>query len=81
MNLGTPSKKQKRLVKSGVIFAADVGVDDEVGRHGSVVFQVWADAKKLYVSSAMYGSTATKHVNVSLVGKQELKLLLSNTQQ
>jgi hypothetical protein len=28
----------------------DVGVDDEVGVNGSVVFQVWADGAKIFDS-------------------------------
>ena len=40
---GTPSGTCSR-------FRASVGVDDEVGTYGSVVFQVYADATKVYDS-------------------------------
>ncbi|MFN2446747.1 MAG: PQQ-dependent sugar dehydrogenase, partial [Vicinamibacterales bacterium] len=35
---------------------AAVGVDDEVGNDGSVVFEVWADGTKLYDSGLMTGA-------------------------
>ncbi len=58
-------------------FTSDIGVDDEVGNNGSVAFQVWADGVKLFDSGTMYGSTATKQVNVNVSGKQELKLIVT----
>ena len=36
-------------------FFADVGVDDEMGSHGSVVFQVWLDGVKAWDSGTMTG--------------------------
>ena len=41
-------------------FTAKVGVDDEVGANGSVVFQVWGDGTKLYDSGAMTGASPTQ---------------------
>ena len=49
-----------------------MGVDDEVGTQGSVVFQVYADATKVYDSGAMTGATATQGVDVSVAGANEL---------
>ena len=57
---------------------AEVGLDDEVGTRGSVIFQVWADGTSLYDSGVMNGSTATKTVNVNISGKQELSLVLTD---
>ncbi|GHF36451.1 hypothetical protein HNQ07_001322 [Deinococcus metalli] len=59
-------------------FASDIGVDDEVGSIGSVVFQVWADGVKIYDSGTMTGSSATKSVNVGIAGKSELKLVVTD---
>jgi len=59
-------------------FLADVGVDDEVGASGSVVFQVWADGTKIYDSGTMNGSAATKNVNVSIAGKNQVKLTVTD---
>jgi hypothetical protein len=59
-------------------FTAQVGLDDEVGPNGSVVFQVWGDGAKLYDSGRMTGSSPTGQVNVSLVGRSELRLRVTD---
>src|SRR4030095_6949850 len=45
-------------------FQCDVGIDDEVGSSGSVIFQVFADGMKIYDSGIMTGSTATKTIDL-----------------
>ncbi len=57
-------------------FQADVGVDDEVGARGSVVFQVLADGEQLYDSGMVYGYQPAKQVNLNVAGKRELRLLV-----
>jgi hypothetical protein len=59
-------------------FQSDIGVDDEEGNAGSVVFEVWADGQKLYSSGTMTGSSGTKGVNVDVTGKKELVLIVTN---
>jgi glucose/arabinose dehydrogenase len=60
-------------------FRADVGVDDEVtSTRASVVFQVYADGTKLYDSGVMGATTATKSIDVSLSGKSQLQLVVSD---
>jgi NPCBM/NEW2 domain/Fibronectin type III domain/Right handed beta helix region len=59
-------------------FVSDIGVDDEVGSHGSVVFQVWADGVEIYDSSLMTGSSATKTVNVDVTGVNQLQLVVTD---
>jgi glucose/arabinose dehydrogenase len=59
-------------------FTAKVGVDDEVGANGSVTFEVWADATKLYDSGLMRGDTATKDVAIDISGRSQLQLLVTN---
>ncbi|WP_019584886.1 NPCBM/NEW2 domain-containing protein [Deinococcus apachensis] len=59
-------------------FTADIGVDDEVGNRGSVVFQVYLDGVKAYDSGVMTGASATKHVAVDLKGQQELRLVVTD---
>jgi glucose/arabinose dehydrogenase len=66
------------LSRSCTSFQASVGVDDEVGSRGSVVFQVWADGVKLYDSGRMTGSSATKTLNVSIANRTELKLVVTD---
>lgn len=57
---------------------ADIGVDDEVGSSGGVVFQVWGDNTLLYDSGKMTGSSATKSLNVNLTGRSLLKLVVTD---
>ncbi|GAB4201619.1 MAG: hypothetical protein OHK0022_23820 [Roseiflexaceae bacterium] len=59
-------------------FQADVGLDDEVGTNGSVVFQVWADATKVFDSGTMTGSSATQQINASITGASELRLVVTD---
>ncbi|CAN5874449.1 hypothetical protein BH18ACT11_BH18ACT11_00850 [soil metagenome] len=59
-------------------FSAKVGVDDEVGTRGSVVFEVWADGAKLYSSGVMNGASNTKDVLLDIRGKNELRLVVTN---
>ena len=60
-------------------FTASVGVDDEVATtRGSIVFEVWAGATKVFDSGLMTGATATKPVDVSVTGAAELRLVVTN---
>jgi hypothetical protein len=59
-------------------FSAKVGVDDEVGDRGSVVFEVWADGTRLYSSGVMNGASTTKDVKLNISGKNELRLVVTN---
>ena len=79
--LGTHAASDLRYTLAGLygMFQADVGVDDEVGNSGSVVFQVWADGTKIYDSGTMTGSSATRSINLSLAGKNELRLVVTDS--
>jgi hypothetical protein len=59
-------------------FSADIGVDDEVGANGSVVFQVWVDGVAQYTSPTLTGASATVGLSVAVSGKSELKLVVTN---
>jgi glucose/arabinose dehydrogenase len=59
-------------------FTSDIGLDDEVGNNGSVVFQVWADGAQIYDSGVMAGNSATKTVDVDVTGKQNLRLVVTD---
>ncbi|HKY35899.1 MAG TPA: NPCBM/NEW2 domain-containing protein [Polyangiaceae bacterium] len=59
-------------------FLASIGVDDEVGSSGSVVFQVFADSAKIYDSGTMTGSSTTKNVDLNVAGKSELRLVVTD---
>ncbi|WP_028546449.1 NPCBM/NEW2 domain-containing protein [Paenibacillus taiwanensis] len=59
-------------------FAALVGVDNEVGTVGSVEFQVVVDNQVVFTSGKMHNNIAPKEVNISLTGKNELKLIVTD---
>src|SRR5204863_277900 len=59
-------------------FKATVGVDDEVGTLGSVDFQVYADASKIYDSGVMTGASASNDVDVSIAGANQLRLVVTD---
>ena len=55
-------------------FTAEIGVDDEVGDNGSVVFQVLGDDVVLFESAILYGTSPTQVISVDVRGKNELRL-------
>ncbi|CAN5379540.1 hypothetical protein BH09PLA1_BH09PLA1_35040 [soil metagenome] len=59
-------------------FTSDVGVDDEAAGAASIVFQVFVDDVKVFDSGTMIGSTATKHVDVSVAGANQLRLVIND---
>jgi PKD repeat protein len=74
--LGTraPSAVEFRPGGSCSGFTADIGVDDEVGTRGSIVFQVWGDGQKIYESGVMNGTTPTENVSLDISGIRSLRL-------
>jgi len=59
-------------------FDAEVGVDDEKGGIGSVVFQVFADGEKVFDSGVLKGKQPAKKVSVPLEGVDELVLVVTD---
>lgn len=59
-------------------FVADVGIDDSVGSQGSAVFQVLLDGVKVFDSGVMRGSDLRKTIGVSVAGKSELRLVVTD---
>jgi alpha-galactosidase len=74
--LGTHAESVFRIAIQGrgEQFSAKVGVDDEVGRRGSVVFKVLGDGKELWSSGDMRGGDKAKDCAVVLAGVKELVL-------
>ena len=58
-------------------FLAEIGVDDEVGAAGSVVFQVFADGEKIFESGILTGNSATQTLSLNVTGKQVLRLVVT----
>ena len=57
---------------------AEVGVDDEKGGAGTVVFQVYADGRKVFDSGVMRGHDPAKRVSVPLDDVDELLLAVTD---
>jgi alpha-galactosidase len=60
-------------------FQSDIGIDDEVGSNGSVIFQVFADGQKIYDSGIMTGSTPAKSIDLDVSGVQRLTIGVTDT--
>ena len=58
-------------------FAADIGLDAEVGQNGTAVFQVWADGALIYDSGALHGGMAPVPVYLDIPGVHELRLVVA----
>jgi hypothetical protein len=56
-------------------FTAIVGLDESVGRRGSVIFRVVGDGKELFKSDLLRGGTAAVPVSVEIVGVKKLELV------
>jgi len=59
-------------------FAAVVGLDDEKKGEGSVIFELWADDRRIYRSPVMRGGAPPAQVSADLSGAQELTLLVDS---
>ncbi len=59
-------------------FTADVGVDDEVGGAGSVVFEVFVDGARKWVTPTVTGAEGAQSIDVSVSGARELRLVLTD---
>jgi hypothetical protein len=78
--LGAHAASDVRYNLGGICsrFKANVGVDGEVGTHGSVDFQVYADATKIYDSGVLRGGGAPQNVDVSVASASGLRLVVTN---
>ncbi len=59
------------------LFLADVGLDEEVGDRGSVVFEVWGDGERLGVSGIVRGPQAAVPITADLDGVSRMVLLVT----
>ena len=58
-------------------FAADVGLDDEVGDRGSVAFQVFADGTLVADSGTVHGADTARPLTAALAGAQFVRLVVT----
>ena len=66
------------LKGSATKFAARVGVDDEVGSRGSVVFEVWVDGKRAAATAVLRGGATPAALAVDLTGARQLVLSVTD---
>ena len=59
------------------VFLADVGLDEEVGDHGSVVFEVWGDGERLATSGIVRGPQVSVPIAADVTGVEELALVVT----
>jgi hypothetical protein len=57
-------------------FSAQIGIDDEIGSNGNVIFRVLSDSTTLFTSSALTGANAAAPVTVSVSGRSQLRLVV-----
>jgi uncharacterized repeat protein (TIGR03803 family) len=78
--LGVHAPSDLRYTLGGMCstITALIGVDDEVGPNGSIVFQVWTDGVKKYDSGLMTGDTASRDIRVDVTGASELALIVTD---
>src|SRR5205814_3942974 len=60
------------------VFKSIIGVDDEVGARGSVVFEVWLDGKRVFQSPAMTGSMPGLAIEVPVEDAREMALIVNS---
>jgi hypothetical protein len=72
-----PSRIEYRLGGTCSAFLADIGIDDEVGNQGSVVFQVWGDGHKLYDSGVLRGQNGAAAAYANVTGVRTLELVVT----
>jgi hypothetical protein len=78
--LGTHASSEVIVNLNGqyATFLADIGVDDEVGNAGSVVFQVFLDDLKVFDSGLMTGASATRSISVDVTGHNKMQLVVTD---
>jgi hypothetical protein len=59
-------------------FFSELGIDDEVGKSGSMDFQIFADGKKIYDSGTQKGSDYAAWTQLNVAGVQQLKLVTTD---
>jgi hypothetical protein len=77
LGVHAPSDVRYDLGGTCTAFAADIGLDAEVGQNGTAVFQVWADGALIYDSGALHGDMAPVPVYLDIPGVHELRLVVA----
>ncbi len=78
LGVHAPSDVRFRVPASCTAFRSTVGVDDEVGSRGSVVFKVYRGTTKVYDSGRRTGTSANATVSVPVAGGNLLRLVVTD---
>ncbi|AOP47760.1 NPCBM/NEW2 domain-containing protein [Streptomyces lydicus] len=73
-----PSEITYHLGGACSALSVDVGIDDEVGANGSVVFQIYRDGTKVADSGLMTVDQPAKHLTADLTGGSEMRLVVTD---
>ncbi|MFC0616988.1 NPCBM/NEW2 domain-containing protein, partial [Deinococcus budaensis] len=77
LGVHAPSEISYALSGQCTTFTATLGLDDEVGDRGSVVFEVWnGTATKLFDSGLLRGADAPRAISVPIDGVSSLRLVV-----
>lgn len=78
--LGVHALSDVRFALGGVCttFQADVGIDQEVGTAGSVVFEVWVDGTLVRKAGILRGAKGIDSLKVDISARNELRLVVTN---
>jgi alpha-galactosidase len=77
LGVHAPSDMRYDLGGTCTAFAADIGLDAEVGQNGAAIFQIWGDGTLLYDSGALRGGMAPVPVYLDIPGVHELRLVVA----
>jgi hypothetical protein len=72
-----PSRVRLDLEGRCESFLADVGLDDEVGNRGSVIFRVVGDGEELFTSGVVLGARDAVPIYVDVTGVETLDLVVT----
>jgi alpha-galactosidase len=81
LGVHAPSRISYRIDGKRCTFSSDLGVDDEVGKTGSVEFQVWADGLLVYQSPLLEGGKAPQSIRLDLKQMDQLDLVVTGGQK
>ena len=73
-----PSRIVVELSGGCSLFLADVGLDEEVGDRGSVVFEVWGDGEKLATSGLVRGPQTAVPIAADVTGVTRMALVVTD---
>lgn len=72
-----PSRITLDLQSRCTVFLADVGLDEEVGDAGSVVFEVWAEGRRLATSGLVRGPQVAVPLSADVTGLDAVTLVVT----